>query len=70
MDEMVSQGHLVLLLGLIQITIKHLKDGVLCINFSVMILLVNLNLLLKRFSFRETEPFTPLSKDFHSVQVG
>ena len=69
MDEMISQGHLVLLFSFVQITIKHLKNGVLGIDLSVVILLVNLNLLLKRFSFRETEPFTPLSKDFHSVQV-
>ena len=70
MDEVVSEGHLVLLFGFVQITIKHLQNGVLRIDFSVMVLLVDLNLLFERFCFRETEPFTPLRQDFHTIEMG
>lgn len=45
MNEMISQSHLVLLFSLIEITIKHLKNGIFCINLSVMILLVNTDFL-------------------------
>ena len=66
---MISKSHLVLLFSLIEVTVKHLKDSVLGINLSVVVLLVDLNLLLESFSFGETEPLTPLRQDLHPVQV-
>lgn len=69
MDQVVPKSHLVLLLGLIEVTIKHLKNGILRIDLTVVILLVDLNLLLERFSFGQTQPLTPLGQNFHSIQV-
>ena len=68
-NKMVSESHLVLLLGLIEVTIEHLKNGILCIDLSIMILLVDLNLLLECLGLGQTEPLTPLSQDFHPIQV-
>ena len=69
MDQVVPQSHLVLLLGLVEVTIKHLKYGVLGVDLTIVVLLIDLNLLLERFSFGEAKPFTPLSQDLHTVQV-
>jgi len=69
MDQMVPEGHLVLFFGLIEVTVKHLKNGVLSVYLTVVILLVDLNLLLERFSFGQTEPLTPLGQNLHPVQV-
>jgi len=69
-NQVVPQGHLVLFFGLIEVTIKHLQDGILGIDLSIVVLLVNLNLLLQRFSFGETQPLAPLSQNLHPIQVG
>ena len=45
-DQMVPQSHLVLLLGLVEVSIKHLKDGVLGVDLTIVVLLIDLNLLL------------------------
>ena len=45
MDQVIPQSHLVLLLSLVQITIQHLKDSILRINLSIMVLLEDLNVL-------------------------
>ena len=45
-DQVVAQRHLVLLLSLIQIAIEHLKDRILSVNLTIVVLLVNLNFLL------------------------
>ena len=66
---MVPQGHLVLLLGLVEVTIEHLQDGVLSIDLTIVILLVNLDSLLERFSFRESKPFAPLRQDLHAIEM-
>ena len=46
-DEMIAKSHLVLLLSLVEVTVEHLQDGIFGINFSVVVLLVDLNLLLQ-----------------------
>ena len=58
-----------MLFGLVEVTIEHLKNGVLCIDLTIVVLLVDLNLLLESFCFGETEPFAPLSQDLHAVEV-
>jgi hypothetical protein len=45
-DQVVAQRHLVLLLSLIQIAIEHLKDRILSVNLTIVVLLENLNFLL------------------------
>ena len=47
MDQVVAKSHLILLLGFVQVTIKHLKNGVFGVNLSVVILLENLNFFFK-----------------------
>ena len=69
MDQVVSESHLVLLLGLIEISIKHLQDSVLGIDLTIVVLLEDLNLLLERFSFREAEPLTPLGQNLHAIEM-
>ena len=69
MDQVVPQSHLVLLLGLVEVTIKHLKYGVLGVDLTIVVLLIDLNLLFERFRFRKAKPFTPLGQDLHAVQV-
>ena len=68
-NQMITKGHLVLLFGFIKITIIHLKYGILCINFSVVVLLVNLDDLLQLLSLCKSQNFAPVSKDFHSVEM-
>lgn len=58
-----------LLLCLIEVAINHLKDGVLGINLSIVILLVDLDLLFELFSFGDSHDFTPVSKNLHPVEV-
>ena len=69
MDQVVSECHLVLLLCLIEITIKHLQDSVLGVDFTIVVLLEDLNLLFKCFSFGQTEPLTPLSQNLHAIEM-
>ena len=68
-DEMVSQGHLVLFLGFIQVTIVHLHHSFFSINLSVVILLVDLDVFLKLLSLCETQDLSPVSEDLHSVKM-
>ena len=59
-DEMVAERHLVLFLSFIQVTIKHLKDSILGIDFSVVVLLVDLDDLLQLLCFGQTQHLTPM----------
>ena len=68
-DQMVSERHLVLLLSLIKISIKHLQDCILSVDLTIVVLLEDLNLLFERFSFRETEPLSPLSQNLHAIEM-
>ena len=69
MDQVITEGHLVLLLGFIKITIVHLEDSVLSINFSIVILLVDLDDLLQMFGLCQTQDFTPMGENFHPVEM-
>jgi hypothetical protein len=69
MDQVVTKGHLMLLLSLIKVTINHLKDGILSIDLSIVVLLIDLHLLLELFGFCDSHDLTPVSEDLHSVEV-
>lgn len=43
MDQVVSESHLVLLLGFIEVSVQHLKNSVFGVDFSVVVLLEDLN---------------------------
>ena len=66
---MISQCHLELLLCFIQVSIKHLEDSILGINFSVVILLVNLNFFFQLLGLGKSQQLSPVSQDLHPVEV-
>jgi hypothetical protein len=68
-DKMVSESHLVLFLSFVQVAIKHLKNGILGVNFTIVVLLENLDFLLELLGFGETEDLTPMGHSFHSVEM-
>ena len=45
-DQVIPQSHLVLLFSFVEITIKHLQNGIFRVNLTVVILLENLDLFL------------------------
>jgi len=69
MDEMVPKSHLILLLRLIKISIKHLQDSIFSIDLSVMVLLINLNFFLQLLSLSQSQQLSPMRKNLHSVEV-
>jgi len=66
----VAEGHLVLLLGLVQITIVHLNHGFFGVDLTIVVLLVDLDVLLELLGLGQTQHLTPVSEDLHSVEVG
>jgi len=66
---MVAKCHLILLLRLVQVTVIHLHHGFFGVDLTVMILLVDLDVLLQLLSLRQTQHFTPVGQDLHSVEV-
>ena len=69
MDKMVSESHLILLLSLIQVSIKHLKNSIFGIDLTIVILLINLNIFFELLSLSKTKHLSPMSKDLHSVKL-
>ena len=53
--EVTPECHLMLLIGLLQIAIEHLDDGVLAINLTLMILRENLDLFDQLFDLKKDE---------------
>jgi len=70
MNKVVPQRHLVLLLGLVEVAVDHLKDCILRIDLSVVVLLVNLHLLLQLFCLGNTHDLTPVCENLHAVEMG
>ena len=68
-DQVVAEGHLVLLLRLIEVAVDHLQDGVLGVDLSVVVLLVDLHLLLELLGLGDSHDLTPVREDLHSVEV-
>jgi hypothetical protein len=60
MYEVVTQGHLMLFFRLIEIAINHLKDGILGINLSIVILLVDLHFFLELFCLGNSHDLSPM----------
>jgi hypothetical protein len=60
----------VLFFGLVQVTVDHLKYGVLRVDLSVVILLIDLNLFLELLGLSNSHNLSPVSENFHTVEVG
>ncbi len=58
-----------LLLGLVEVAVDHLQDGVLGVHLSIVILLVDLHLLLELLRLRHTHDLSPVRQDLHAVEV-
>ena len=69
MNQVVTQGHLVLLLRLVQVTVNHLQDRVLRVNLSVVVLLVDLHLFFELFGLGNSHDLTPVGKNLHAVEM-
>lgn len=59
-NQVVAEGHLVLLLRLVEVAVDHLKDGVLGVYLSVVVLLVDLHLLLELLGLGDPHDLTPV----------
>lgn len=68
-DKVVAEGHLVLLLGFVEVAIQHLQDGVFGIDFAVVVLLVNLDVLLQLLGLGKAQHFAVPVEDLHPVQM-
>jgi hypothetical protein len=60
-NEVIAKCHLMLLLSLVEVTIDHLKNSVLRIDLSVVVLLVDLHLLLQLLGLGHSHDLTPVS---------
>ena len=69
-DQVVPEGHLVLFFGFVEVAIEHLEDSVLGVDFSVVVLLVNLNFLLELLGLGHPHDLPPVGQDLHPVEVG
>lgn len=69
MNQVVAKGHLVLLLGLVEVAIDHLQYGILGIDLSIVILLIDLHLLLELLGLGDPHDLTPVGEDLHPVEV-
>lgn len=49
-----------MLFGFVQITVEHLQDSVLGVHFSVVVLLVDLNLFLELLGLGQSEHLAPM----------
>jgi len=70
MDHMVSESHLVLFLSFIKVSVKHLQNSVFGIYFSIMVLLVDVDVLLKLFRLSNSHNLPPVSEQFQSIEMG
>jgi len=68
-NQVVAEGHLVLLLRLVEVAVDHLKDGILGVDLSVVILLVDLHLLLELLGLGDPHDLTPVGEDLHAVEM-
>ena len=69
MDEVVAESHLELLLRFVEVSVEHLQDGVLSVDLSVVVLLVDLDLLFQLLGFSEPQQFSPMCENLHPVEV-
>ncbi len=69
MDEVVPDGNLELVVGLIQIFVEHLNEGFLGIEFSLVVLRVDVDLVSEILCLGDPHDFAPVSEQFFLVKV-
>ena len=69
MDEVVTVRNLELVFGLVQIFIKHLDEGFLGVELSLVILRVNVDLISQILCLGDSHDFAPVSEQFFFVKI-
>ena len=69
MDEVVSDSNLVLVVGLVEVLIKHLNEGLLGVQLSLVVLGVNVDFVAELLCFGDTHDFTPVGQQFFLVET-
>ena len=59
-NEVISYGDLILIVGLVEIFIKHLNEGLLGVQLSLIVLWVNVDFVAEFLGFSDTHDFTPI----------
>ena len=68
-DEVVSDGDLILVVGFVEVFIKHLNEGFFGVELSLIVLGVDIDLVAELLSFSDTHDFTPIGKQFLLVKI-
>ena len=68
-NEMVADGDLVLVVGLIEVFIKHLYESLLGVELSLIVLRVDVDLVTELFCFSNTHYFPPIGQQFFLVKT-
>jgi hypothetical protein len=58
-----------LLLRLVQVPVDHLENGVLGVDLSVVVLLIDLHLLLELLGLGDSHDLSPVREDLHTIEV-
>ena len=69
MNEVVPDGYLVLVVGFIEVLIKHLNEGFFGVELSLIVLRVDIDLVAELLSFSDTHDFTPIGEQFLLVKI-
>ena len=69
MNKMVSECHLKLLLSFVEISIQHLENSIFGVDFSIVILLEDLDFLLQLLCLGKSKQLSPMCKNFHSIEM-
>ena len=69
MDEVVSNCNLVLVVGLVEVLVQHLNEGLLGVQLSLVVLGVNVNFVAELLCFGNTHDFTPVGQQFFLIEA-
>ena len=69
MDEVVPDGDLVLVLGLVEVFVQHLYESFLGVQLSLIVLGVDLDLILQLLCLRYSHYLPPVGQQFLLVEV-
>ena len=69
MDEVVPECDLVLVIGLIEIFVKHLNKGLFGIQLSLIVLRVDIDFISEFFCLCDSHNFSPVSEQLFLVKV-
>jgi hypothetical protein len=61
-DEMVADGDLILVVGLVQIFIEHLDEGFFGVELSLIVLRVDVDLVAEFFCFGDPHDLSPVGQ--------